>query len=171
MSTAVVMPTTPNALAQASVTGFGPYLERPYLNVWDKRQKIRDIITENNLHPDETLFIGDMQHDIETAKHGGIHSCAVLTGYNTLDRLRAAQPDLIVEHLGELRERLAGARKHGRRQVGVVPLVETKELVEPLRHAHAALGGRGEEAVQRAHRDARRRSGAPAPRRGRNRRG
>jgi ADP-ribose pyrophosphatase YjhB (NUDIX family) len=49
------------------------------------------------------LFIGDMQHDIETAHHGGIHSCAVLTGYNTLDQLRAARPDLIVEHLGELR--------------------------------------------------------------------
>jgi ADP-ribose pyrophosphatase YjhB (NUDIX family) len=48
------------------------------------------------------LFIGDMQHDIETAKHGGIHSCAVLTGYNSLAQLRASAPDLIVEHLGEL---------------------------------------------------------------------
>ena len=45
-----------------------------------------------------------MQHDIETARHGGIHSCAVLTGYNTLEQLRAAEPDLIVEHLRELRE-------------------------------------------------------------------
>jgi phosphoglycolate phosphatase len=44
-----------------------------------------------------------MQHDIETAKHGGIHSCAVLTGYNTLEQLREMKPDLIVEHLGELR--------------------------------------------------------------------
>ena len=44
-----------------------------------------------------------MEHDIETAKHGGVHSCAVLTGYNTLEQLRAAQPDLIVEHLAELR--------------------------------------------------------------------
>ena len=44
-----------------------------------------------------------MEHDIETAKHGGVHSCAVLTGYNTLEQLRAAKPDLIVEHLSELR--------------------------------------------------------------------
>ena len=89
---------------QAAVTGFAPYLDKPYLNVWDKRKKIHDILEENGLAPDETLFIGDMQHDIETARHGGIHSCAVLTGYNTLDQLRAAQPDLIVEHLGELRD-------------------------------------------------------------------
>lgn len=91
---------------QDGVTGFGRYLDHPYVNVWDKRQKIHDILREHSLQPAETLFIGDMQHDIETARHGGVHSCAVLTGYNTLDQLRVAQPDLIVEHLGELKELL-----------------------------------------------------------------
>ena len=89
---------------QVKVTGFGQYLERPYVNVWDKREKIHEILQENGLKASETLFVGDMQHDIETARHGGIHSCAVLTGYNTLEQLRAARPDLIVEHLGELRD-------------------------------------------------------------------
>ncbi|HTX21124.1 MAG TPA: NUDIX domain-containing protein [Candidatus Aquilonibacter sp.] len=88
---------------QCGVTGFDAFLEKPYTDVWDKRKKIREILRENNLQPRETLFIGDMEHDIETAKHGGLHSCAVLTGYNTLEQLRAAQPDLIVEHLRELR--------------------------------------------------------------------
>ena len=89
---------------QSAATGFAEFLERPYLNVWDKREKIHEILQENDLKADETLFIGDMQHDIETARHGGIHSCAVLTGYNTLGQLRAARPDLIVEHLRELRD-------------------------------------------------------------------
>ena len=101
---------------QSRVTGFGQYLDEVYVNVWDKRQKIHDILTGHNLDPDETMFIGDMQHDIETAKHGGIHSCAVLTGYNTLDQLRAAQPDLIVEHLRELREILEQNELHIKRQ-------------------------------------------------------
>jgi phosphoglycolate phosphatase len=83
--------------------GFDAFLDKPYMDVWDKREKIHEILAENNLQPDETLFIGDMEHDIATAKHGGIHSCAVLTGYNTLEQLRAARPDLIVEHLGELK--------------------------------------------------------------------
>jgi len=90
-------------LVQSRVTGFDALLERAYTGILDKRDKIREILAENQLAPDETLFIGDMQHDIETAKHGGIHSCAVLTGYNTLEQLREAKPDLIVEHLGELR--------------------------------------------------------------------
>ncbi|HEY5040733.1 MAG TPA: NUDIX domain-containing protein [Verrucomicrobiae bacterium] len=89
--------------AQCLVTGFDAYLDKPYTDVWDKREKIHEILRENDLRADETLFVGDMEHDIETAKHGGVHSCAVLTGYNTLEQLRAAQPDLIVEHLSELR--------------------------------------------------------------------
>jgi phosphoglycolate phosphatase len=94
---------TDHFAVQCRVTGFDAYLDRPYTDVWDKREKIHDILAENKLKPEETLFIGDMEHDIETAQHGGVHSCAVLTGYNTLSQLRAAKPDRIVEHLGELR--------------------------------------------------------------------
>jgi len=89
---------------QARVTGFGDFIQVPYLGVRDKREKIAEILHDNRLVPDETLFVGDMEHDIETARTGGIHSCAVLTGYNTLGQLRKARPELIVEHLGELRD-------------------------------------------------------------------
>ena len=88
---------------QCQGNGFDAYIDKPYTGVWDKREKIHDILRENDLRPEETLFIGDMEHDIATAKHGGVHSCAVLTGYNTLEQLRAAGPDMIVEHLSELR--------------------------------------------------------------------
>lgn len=92
---------------QTARNGFHAFFERPYLEIWDKRDKIRELLAENHLAPAETLFVGDMQHDIETARHGGILSCAVLTGYNTAAQLRASQPDLIVEHLGELQDILA----------------------------------------------------------------
>jgi phosphoglycolate phosphatase-like HAD superfamily hydrolase/ADP-ribose pyrophosphatase YjhB (NUDIX family) len=89
--------------AHCRVTGFDVFLDKHYTNVRDKRETINELLRENDLRADETLFIGDMEHDIEAAHHGGVHSCAVLTGYNTLEQLRAAQPDLIVEHLRELR--------------------------------------------------------------------
>jgi phosphoglycolate phosphatase-like HAD superfamily hydrolase/ADP-ribose pyrophosphatase YjhB (NUDIX family) len=89
--------------AQSAMTGFGQFFESPYVEVRDKRKKIHEILEKNRLQAAETLFVGDMQHDIETARLGGLRSCAVLTGYNTLEQLRAAEPDLIVEHLGELR--------------------------------------------------------------------
>ena len=105
---------------QSKATGFGKYIDKPYLSVWDKREKIHEILKENGLNPEETMFIGDMQHDIETAKHGGVHSCAVLTGYNTLDQLRAAKPDLIVEHLRELQEILEQNEMHLKPQVKAI---------------------------------------------------
>jgi phosphoglycolate phosphatase-like HAD superfamily hydrolase/ADP-ribose pyrophosphatase YjhB (NUDIX family) len=89
---------------QAASTDFGRFIDRPYVGVWDKRHVIQQLVTDNGLDPQATVFIGDMEHDITTAKHGGVHSVAVLTGYNKLPQLRAASPDLIVEHLGELRE-------------------------------------------------------------------
>ena len=91
---------------QSRRTGFADLLQHPYVQVMDKRAKIHEILARHNLDPAETLFIGDMEHDIETARHGGVWACAVLTGYNTLAQLRASQPDLIVEHLGELQHLL-----------------------------------------------------------------
>lgn len=85
------------------LSGFGNYFEHSYTGVWDKRQKIHDIISEHKLNPEETLYIGDMEHDIETAHHGGVAACAVLTGFKGLKALQASQPELIVEHLGELK--------------------------------------------------------------------
>ena len=77
--------------------------EKLYLGIWDKREKIHEIISDNNLLKDETLYIGDMQHDVETAHHSGIHSCALLTGYNTLDQLRKSNPTIITSNLDDLK--------------------------------------------------------------------
>jgi phosphoglycolate phosphatase-like HAD superfamily hydrolase/ADP-ribose pyrophosphatase YjhB (NUDIX family) len=132
---------------QCRVTGFDAFLEKPYTDVWDKRKKIHEILAGNKLKPDETLFIGDMEHDIETARHGGVHSCAVLTGYNTLEQLRAARPDLIVEHLAELRGLLE------RNDLNLQPL--TKQLEEsppPLATVGALIfNGAGEALMIRTH--------------------
>lgn len=116
--------------------GFEAFLDRPYVEIWDKRQKIHDLLAENALVAEETLFIGDMEHDIETAHHGGVGSCAVLTGYNSVQQLRAARPDVIVEHLGELRallERndmeLSAARGSAARQAQERPVVTVGALI------------------------------------------
>ncbi|PYL00359.1 MAG: NUDIX hydrolase [Verrucomicrobia bacterium] len=66
---------------QSAATGFDRFLDHPYIEVWDKRTKILELLQKHGLNPDETLFVG----------------------YNRLDQLLASRPDLIVEHLGELR--------------------------------------------------------------------
>lgn len=94
--------------AQMERFGFTRYVTRPYLAIPDKTEQIHRILADNALTPSETLFVGDMEHDIEAGKAGGVRTCAVLTGYNHVDKLRAMNPDWVCEHLGELRERLCG---------------------------------------------------------------
>lgn len=106
---------------QAEVTGFRPYFEKIYGGVADKRTQILGLLQDNGLDPDATMFVGDMQHDIDTAKAGGVHSVAVLTGYNSLTQLRESGPDLIVEHLGELQHLLEHQGLHLKPPAGPVP--------------------------------------------------
>jgi phosphoglycolate phosphatase-like HAD superfamily hydrolase/ADP-ribose pyrophosphatase YjhB (NUDIX family) len=91
---------------QEKSSGFGPFFDKTYLGAHDKKDLIGQILRDNELDPTQTVFIGDMQHDIETAHHGGVKSVGVLTGYDNLEKLRTSKPNLIVEHLAELRRHL-----------------------------------------------------------------
>lgn len=85
--------------AQASRLGVRDAFETAYVAVHDKREKIGQLLREQNLQPSETAFIGDMVHDIDTAHHGGVLAVAVLTGFDPLEKLLPACPDVIVKDL------------------------------------------------------------------------
>ena len=78
------------------------FFEKTYAGVLDKRDLIDFIIETHGLDREETAFVGDMTHDIETARHGGISSIAVLTGYHHAEVLAAVRPDITVPDLGVL---------------------------------------------------------------------
>lgn len=82
------------------------YFEKTYAGVLDKREVIGEILTNHGLDCSDTVFVGDMTHDIETAHHGGVKSVAVLTGYNHREVLLGAKPSLLVKNLAELRQML-----------------------------------------------------------------
>jgi len=91
---------------QAGRLGVKDHFEHAYVGIADKREKIREILRDHNLDPAETMFVGDMVHDIETARHGGILGVAVLTGFDSIEKLLPAKPPVICEGLGELQRML-----------------------------------------------------------------
>jgi phosphoglycolate phosphatase len=93
--------------AQAGRLGVRDAFEHPYVEIMDKRQKIREILAVHHLVPEETMFVGDMVHDIETARHGGVLDVAVLTGFDPLEKLAAAHPSVIVANLPALQHLLS----------------------------------------------------------------
>ncbi len=91
---------------QAAALGVRDAFEHPYVGIMDKREKIREILETHSLDPAETMFVGDMVHDIETARHGGVLDVAVLTGFDPLEKLAAVSPSVVVENLGALQRLL-----------------------------------------------------------------
>ena len=71
-------------------------------NTHNKFEAVQDIIKKNNLNLEDTFFIGDSNHEIEVAKKTGIKSVAVTWGFNSEQKLRAGNPDFIVENTKEL---------------------------------------------------------------------
>lgn len=94
---------------QAEQLGFQHCFEQTYLAVRDKRQRIHDLLEENGLKPEETAFVGDMCHDIDAARAAGITSVAVLTGYDSANKLSLARPDLMLSDLSQLQQWISRA--------------------------------------------------------------
>lgn len=95
---------------QSGKLGLAEYFEHPYVGVSDKRAKIVEVLETHGLARDETAFVGDMIHDVEAARCGGVMSIAVLTGYDTIEKLTPSRPDVIVTSLDALRRLLQDPR-------------------------------------------------------------
>ena len=91
---------------QSARLGVAHFFERAYVGIMDKRERIAGILADNNLAAAETAFIGDMVHDVETARHGGVIAIATLTGFDSREKLSRANPDVMVRDLGELQKLL-----------------------------------------------------------------
>ncbi len=88
---------------QSSQLGIRPFFEGIHSGIHNKELYIPRVMEQHGLVPEETAFIGDMQHDIRAAHCAGITGIGVLTGYNNAEQLAEAEPDLTVPHLGALR--------------------------------------------------------------------
>jgi len=88
--------------AQARNLGLHGFFEHFYAGVRDKREHIARVLEERTLAREHTLMIGDMRHDVHTARAGGITAVAVLTGYEFPEVIATAEPDVTVQNLAEL---------------------------------------------------------------------
>lgn len=122
-------------LRQLHEFGMEDFFEKTYAGVLDKRELIDFIIETHGLDREETAFVGDMTHDIETARHGGISSIAVLTGYHHAEVLAAVRPDITVPDLGVL-----------------VKMMEKRKSVRPIATVGALIhDGQGKVLMIRTH--------------------
>ena len=69
---------------------------------------LRLALRHMELHPAETVYVGDSPEDLEMARRAGVRAAiAVLGPFPTEKRLRAAKPDLLLDSIEELPVALA----------------------------------------------------------------
>ena len=72
------------------------------IDVPDKLEAIGDLMKRNNFKKEETVFIGDSNHEVEVGKQAGIKTIAVTWGYYSENRLAELNPTYLVHNVKEL---------------------------------------------------------------------
>lgn len=155
---------------QSEQLGVSGFFTKAYPGAMDKRHVMRELLSEHDLNPRETLFVGDMVHDIETAHATGVIGCAVLTGYDSLEKLKCASPDLLFRNLrgvlAYLKEHADEAFDYPLATVGALIFNREQEVLMIRTHKWSNLWGipggkikRGETALDALMRETREETG------------
>jgi phosphoglycolate phosphatase len=88
--------------------GLNPYFEACYGPDVVKQTKphpamLEGLMKELTADKNETLYVGDMVIDVETARNAGVPVALIATGGNSSDELRSLDPDYFLETFGALR--------------------------------------------------------------------
>jgi phosphoglycolate phosphatase-like HAD superfamily hydrolase len=86
------------------------FFEHAACGVVDKREHIVAMMAARGFEAHETAMIGDMRHDIDAGRKAGVLTVATCTGYESVEKLRSVNPDVLVANLRELQVWLDEAR-------------------------------------------------------------
>ncbi len=67
-----------------------------------KDAKIKLILEEYQIEPEQVVFIGDTVSDMKEAKKAGVKTIGVTWGFNTPEQMRDIQPDYLASNVKEL---------------------------------------------------------------------
>lgn len=73
-------------------------------NSYEKTSGVIELIKKHDFKLDETIFIGDSNHEIEAGKNAGIKTGAVTWGFSTRERLEALKPDFVISTIDDLQK-------------------------------------------------------------------
>jgi ADP-ribose pyrophosphatase YjhB (NUDIX family) len=111
--------------AQAARLGVAAHLDQIWAGVIDKAAELPNRLEQWGARAEETLFAGDMTHDVEAARAAGVLSVATPSNYEPMERLLRSEPDLFMPDLNRLAAALGDARRFNE----VFPLATVGALI------------------------------------------
>ncbi|KKT93050.1 MAG: Haloacid dehalogenase domain protein hydrolase [Parcubacteria group bacterium GW2011_GWF2_45_11] len=92
----------PHLLGEVEDFGLKDAFNEILASIHDKQAALRNLVINNKLAPEQTIFIGDTAHEIDVGKKAGIKTAGVTWGIHTEERLKRAQPHYLAHNLSEL---------------------------------------------------------------------
>jgi phosphoglycolate phosphatase len=89
-------------LEQINLFGLSGLFKEVIYKVHDKTEPVKELVKKYELNLEETVFIGDTNHEIEAGKSVGIKTGAVTWGTFNEEKLKSYKPDYIFHDLIEL---------------------------------------------------------------------
>ncbi len=101
-----VVSSDPTERLLQEIKGFGleNIFDEVITNAHDKSEGVNELIKKYDFNPEETVFIGDSNHEVEVGKEAGIKTIAVTWGFCTEEKLKSTDPDYLVHNIKELEE-------------------------------------------------------------------
>ncbi len=70
----------------------------------DKAKTMIKIMKKNCFGSDETVYVGDMTHDVKAGKKAKVITIAVSWGYQSREKLLKESPNFLIDDLKELKK-------------------------------------------------------------------
>jgi phosphoglycolate phosphatase len=89
-------------LKEAKDYGVQSFFQEINGSIHDKTETILDILHKNNFDSNQTMYVGDMTHDIDAGKKAGVVTVALGWGYQSEEVLKGSSPDHYIKTISNL---------------------------------------------------------------------
>jgi HAD superfamily hydrolase (TIGR01549 family) len=89
-------------ISDAKRYGIFDYFQEIEGDIIDKTEMVLDTIRRNGFNFNETILVGDMPHDIDTAKKAGLISVGIYWGHKPKEILETSEPDYLIGDIKDL---------------------------------------------------------------------
>ena len=93
-------------MKEASAYGIQSFFQEINGGIHDKTETILGILQRNNFNPKQTIYVGDMTHDVDAGKKAGVMTVALGGGYQSKDKLMTSKPDHFIANISGLKKLL-----------------------------------------------------------------
>jgi len=89
-------------IKEASNYGIQSLFQEINGSIHDKTETILEIMKRNKFHPHQTMYVGDMTHDIDAGKKARVITIALGWGYQSKEKLMKSKPDHYIKNISGL---------------------------------------------------------------------